>query len=113
MIRGRQRTALSGHPALGQWVEFFSFRFSLEMCKYLLDHHRIFDTGNHSDRTTVCVTGRYIDMKYSLEALCPGHRGMLLHRRSLISVYLPFGALASFRRRHLGSVLAVWREPHR
>jgi len=37
-----------------------------------------------------------------------GHRGMLLHRRSLIAVYLPFGALASFRRRHQGSVLAVW-----
>ena len=29
-----------------------------------------------------------------------GHRGMLLHRRSLISVYLAFGALASFRRCH-------------
>ena len=39
-----------------------------------------------------------------------GHRGMLLHRRSLIAVYLAFGALTSFRRRHQGSVLAVWRE---
>jgi hypothetical protein len=29
-----------------------------------------------------------------------GHRGMLLHRRSLIAVYLVFGALASFRQRH-------------
>jgi len=36
-----------------------------------------------------------------------GHRGMLLHRRSLIAVYLAFGALASFRRRHLGSVLTI------
>ena len=32
---------------------------------------------------------------------------MLLHRRSLIAVYLAFGALASFRRRHQGSVFAV------
>ncbi len=36
-----------------------------------------------------------------------GHRGMLLHRRSLIAVYLAFGALASFRRRHQGSVFAI------
>ncbi len=39
-----------------------------------------------------------------------GHRGMLLHRRPLIAVYLAFGALASFRRRHQRPVLAVWRE---
>ena len=35
------------------------------------------------------------------------HGGMLLHRRSLIAVYLAFGALASFRRRHQGSVFAI------
>ncbi len=80
------------------------------MCKYQLDHHRILDTCNYLDGTTACVTGRYIDIEYSLEALCPGHRGMLLHRRSLFAVYLAFGALTSFRRRHQGSVLAVWRE---
>ena len=33
---------------------------------------------------------------------------MLLHRRSLIAVYLAFGALASFRRRHQSSVVAIW-----
>ena len=38
-----------------------------------------------------------------------GHRGMLLHRRSLISVYLAFGALASFRRRHLARCLLFGR----
>ena len=41
-----------------------------------------------------------------------GQRGMLLHRRSLIAVYLAFGALTSFRRRHQGSVLAVWLMRH-
>ncbi len=51
------------------------------MGKYLLEslprersecsgyHHRVFDTGNHPDGTTTCVTGRYIDIEYSLEAL--------------------------------------------
>ena len=39
-----------------------------------------------------------------------GHRGMLLDRRALIAVYLAFGALASFRRRHQGSVFAIGRE---
>jgi hypothetical protein len=42
--------------------------------------------------------------------VCPGHRGVLLHRRSLIAVYLAFGALASFRRRYQGSVFAIGRE---
>jgi hypothetical protein len=41
-----------------------------------------------------------------------GHRGILLHRRSFIAVYLAFGALASFRGRHqyqghIGSVFAI------
>ncbi len=45
--------------------------------------------------------------EYSFQALCPAHGGMLLHRRSLIAVYLAFGALASFRRRHQGSVFAI------
>jgi len=40
----------------------------------------------------------------------PGHRSMLLRRRSLIAVYLAFGALVSFRRRHQGSVFAIGRE---
>jgi hypothetical protein len=26
------------------------------VCKYLLDHHWVFDTGNHSDGTTACAT---------------------------------------------------------
>ena len=32
---------------------------------------------------------------------------MLIHRRSLSTVYLAIGALASFRRRHQGSVFAI------
>ena len=35
---------------------------------------------------------------------------MLLHRRSLIAVYLAFGALAAFTRCYQCTVLAVWRE---
>jgi hypothetical protein len=96
--------------ALGQQVEFFRFSFSLQVCKYLFDHHRVFDTSDDFDGTTTCVAGRNIDIEYSLEALCPGHRGMLLHRRSLIAVYLAFGALASFRRCYQRTVFAVGRE---
>ena len=36
-----------------------------------------------------------------------GHRGILLHMRSLISVYLAFGALASFGWRYQDTVLAI------
>ena len=80
------------------------------MCKYLLDHQRVFDTGYYFDSATAFFADCNIDIEYSLEALCPGHRGMLLHRRSLIAVYLPFGALASFRPRHQDSVFAIGRK---
>ena len=41
-----------------------------------------------------------------------GHRGILLHRRSLIAVYLAFGALAAFSRCYQCTVLAVWLMRH-
>ena len=77
------------------------------MCKYLLDHRRVFDTSDYLDNATAFFASCNIDIEYSLEALCPGHRGMLLHRRSLIAVYLAMGVLASFRRSHQGSVFAI------
>ena len=80
------------------------------MCKYLLDHYRVFDTGNHFDGATTYVTGRYIDIEYSFQTLRPTHRGMLLHRRSHIAVYLAPGALASFCWCYQGAMLAIRRE---
>ncbi len=80
------------------------------MCKYLRDHRRVFDASDYLDSATAFFARCNIDIEYPLEALCPGHRGMLLYRRSLIAVYLAFGALASFRRRHQGSVFAIGRE---
>ncbi len=69
-----------------------------------------FDNRDYPDSTTACVTGRYIDIEYSFQALRPGHGGMALHGRSLIAVYPAMGVLASFRRRHQRPVLAVWRK---
>lgn len=80
------------------------------MCKYLLDHHRVFDTGNHFDSATEFFTDQHIDIKYSFQALCPTHDGILLYRRSLVTGYLASDALASFQGRHQRPVLIVWRE---
>jgi len=80
------------------------------VCKYLLDHRRVFNTGDYLDSASAFFASCNIDIEYSLEALCPGHRGMMLYRRSFISVYLAFGALASFRGCHQDPMLAVWRE---
>ncbi len=74
---------------------------------HLSSYRRVFNTCNDLDGTTACFTGRYIDIEYSFQVLCPAYGGMLLHRRSLIGVYLAFGALASFRRRRQGSVFAI------
>jgi len=57
-------------PALGQRVEFFRFSFPLQVCKYLLDHHRVFDTGNHFDGTTACFTSCNIKVEHPFQALC-------------------------------------------
>jgi hypothetical protein len=80
------------------------------VCKYLLDHYRIFDTGYHFDSATAFFADCNINVEHSLQALRPGHGGMLLYRRSLNAVYLAIDALASFRRRHQGTMLAVWCE---
>ncbi len=82
------------------------------MCKYLLDHHRVLDTCNYLDGTTACVTGRYIDIEYSFQALRPGHSGVTVCRLAVarLTVFLTLVAFTAFRRRHQRPVLAVWRK---
>jgi len=62
--------------------------------KYLLDHRRIFDTCDDFGGTTTFVTGRYIDIDYSLEALCP------------VCIAAPIGLLPAARASPFADVLA-------
>jgi transposase-like protein len=41
----------------------------------LLDHYRIFNTGNHLHGAAADTAGLDVDVEYTFEALCPGHRG--------------------------------------
>ncbi len=45
-----------------------------EVIEDLLDHPRVFDTGNHLDRTGAFPAGLDIDVENTFEPLCPGHR---------------------------------------
>ena len=82
------------------------------MCKYQLDHHRVLDTCNYLDGTTACVTGRYIDIEYSLEAFRSYHRCMTFCGCVVICCtnFLTLIVLAALYRCYQGTVIAVWRE---
>ncbi len=82
------------------------------MCKYLLNHRRVFDTSNYLDCATAFFASCNIDIEYSLEALCPGHRGVTVCRLAVarLTVFLTLVAFTAFSRCYQGTVLAVWRE---
>ena len=56
------------------------------MCKYLLDHRGIFDTGDYLDGTTAFFASCYIDIEHSLEALCLYALGCKSSRRDDLRV---------------------------
>ncbi len=96
------------------------------MCKYLLDHCRVFDTGEslpreHSERfgyyldsATASYASCNIDIEYSLEVLCPTHRSVTVCRLAVarLTVFLTLVAFAAFSRCYRGTVLAVWLMRH-
>lgn len=66
------------------------------MGEYLIDDSLILDTGNHLDRSTASRASLYVNVKDSLESLCPGHRGVALSRGLFVGVFIAFGAFAAF-----------------
>ena len=96
--------------------------FSLKVCKYLLDHRRVFDTGEslpreHSERfgyyldsATACFTSRNINVENPFQSLCPDHRGVTFCGCAVIcfTVSLALVALAAFCRCYQGTKLAIW-----
>ena len=47
--------------------------FLFQVSEYLLDHYRVFNTGNDLDRATAFAAGFDIDMEHTFQALCPSH----------------------------------------
>ena len=84
------------------------------MCKYLLDHDRVFDTSDYLDSATAFFASCNIDIEYPLEGLCPGHRGVKVWRLAFarLTVFLAVVAFAAFSRCYQGTVLAVWLMRH-
>ena len=93
----------------------------IQVIENALNDIRVFNTPHHPYRTTALLADRDINpiaarsntrfkrctqviamdgMYAGFAGAKTGHGGMLHHRRSLIAVYLAFGAIASFRRRH-------------
>ena len=50
------------------------FCLVLQVIEDLLDHYRIFNTGNHLHGATADTAGLDVDVEYTFEALCPSHR---------------------------------------
>ncbi len=73
------------------------------MLKDLFDGRRIFDTGNHLDRTAALLTGLDIDLELTFEALRRGHGGVALGGE----FDLVGGLFAAPGRCYLGTVLAI------
>ena len=46
-----------------------------------LDHRRVFDAGDHLQRSAAARTGFDVDVEYPLEALCPTPGAMRLASR--------------------------------
>ena len=79
------------------------------MCKYLLDHRRVFDTSNHLDCATAYFTSCNINVENPFQALCPGYRGVTACGCAVIcfTVFLALVALASFCRCNQRTMLAI------
>ena len=61
-------------PAFWQDNGLTGLGFLPKVIEDLLDHRRVFDAGNHLHRAGAFATGLNVDIKYTLEALRPGHR---------------------------------------
>ena len=80
-----------------------------EVIEDLLDHPRVFDTGNHLDRTGAFPAGLDIDVENTFEPLCPGHRRSPFGWRWRLIGYPSLMPPAPLWGRHPRPVLAVRR----
>jgi hypothetical protein len=48
-------------------------RYGIQVREYLVDHCRVFDTGDDADITTAFAAGFDLDMEHAFQSLCPGH----------------------------------------
>jgi len=74
---------------LGQLGGCRWIRFLIQVSEYLVDHRRVFNTGDYFDGTTTFATGFNIDVKYALQSLRPGgHAGM--QREAVFWLFLEY-----------------------
>ena len=83
------------------------------MIQNFLDDQWILDARDDLDCSATTIAGRDIDTKHALKPLRPRHFLMLAHWRLCVllalQVLLAIASLATFRRCHIDSMLAVWR----
>jgi hypothetical protein len=79
-----RRTALRQHHQIGRGC------FAVQMGQDSLDYRRIFKACDDLDLPSTALAGLDIDVKYTLEPLHPGHRGMTLGGR-LVQPVSPSG----------------------
>ena len=96
-------------PAFRQQVRRLRGGFVVKVGEDLLDHHRVFDAGNDSERTGTFPAGLDVDVENALQSLRPGHRGPAFGGRLGLRLIERSGfvALAPFGRRHRCTVFAV------
>ena len=68
------RLVSGGARLSGSELNFTIATFFLQVSEDLLGRHRVFDAGNDFDGATAFTTGLDVEAKYTLQALCPGHR---------------------------------------
>ena len=73
----------------------------------LLDHHRVFDAGNHFHGATAFPAGFDVNVEHPFQALRPRHAGTTFGRRLRIIRSLGLVALAPLSGRHHSTVLAI------
>ena len=73
-------------PRGGQQAERFRGCLFLQMGEDLLDHHRVFNTGNDLDGAAAFTAGFHVDIEDALEALRPGHGCPAFGGRSVFGV---------------------------
>ena len=87
-------------------------RYCIQVSEYLVDHRRVFDTGDDADITTAFAAGFDIDMENTFESLCPCHRCAALGGRLVWSFLARCGSAdgTSLGRCHQRSRLATGRK---
>ncbi len=68
-----EQIRLRRRPGLRQDHRFIQNSLLIQMNEYLVDDHRIFDTGDHPDSTATLGAGFYIDIEHPLQSLSPCH----------------------------------------